>query len=196
LDPSALDVLINDLFPLARLITPNKAEAELLLSRRHIVSQISGLEDMLSAAHDLLQFGSRAVLLKGGHIISSIGDVDRLSHERPDIEVVRHGLFDKNMEILQVGGTEFPEQLVVDVLSEGNGITLFVRPHIETTSTHGTGCTLSAAITAELARGNEREYLNRDLLPCCLNIHIRIQSRKQSEELSFTLTVGLRLHNP
>lgn len=163
LDPSAIDVLINDLFPMARLITPNKAEAELLLSRRQIVSQISGLDDMLSAAHDLLQFGSRAVLLKGGHLVSSIEDVDRLSRERPNIDVVRHGLFDKNMEILQVGSADFPNQLVVDVLSERDGITLFVRPRLETTSTHGTGCTLSAAITAELARGDEREYLSRHL---------------------------------
>jgi hydroxymethylpyrimidine/phosphomethylpyrimidine kinase / thiaminase len=164
LDPLAVDVLISDLFPLARLITPNKAEAELLLSHRQMPSQISNLEDMLSAAQNLLQFGSHAALLKGGHIISSMVDVARLSRQRPDVDVVCHGLFDENMEILQASGDkDYSDQLVVDVLSEGENVTLFVRPRIESKSTHGTGCTLSAAITAELAHGNDREYLNGGL---------------------------------
>jgi len=33
------------------------------------------------------------------------------------------------------------------------GITLFEAPRLATRNTHGTGCTLSAAIAAELARG-------------------------------------------
>ena len=42
---------------------------------------------------------------------------------------------------------------VIDVLYDGS-TTVFRRPRIHTTSTHGTGCTLSAAITARLALGN------------------------------------------
>jgi hydroxymethylpyrimidine/phosphomethylpyrimidine kinase len=41
----------------------------------------------------------------------------------------------------------------VDVLFEGRDITRFAGPRIETPHTHGTGCTLSAAIAAGLARG-------------------------------------------
>jgi hydroxymethylpyrimidine/phosphomethylpyrimidine kinase len=41
---------------------------------------------------------------------------------------------------------------VVDVLFDGE-ITVFRHPRVDTTSTHGTGCTLSAAITALLSRG-------------------------------------------
>ncbi|MDQ3907860.1 MAG: bifunctional hydroxymethylpyrimidine kinase/phosphomethylpyrimidine kinase [Acidobacteriota bacterium] len=41
----------------------------------------------------------------------------------------------------------------VDVLDEGGEITYYTGPRIETTSTHGTGCTMAAAITACLARG-------------------------------------------
>lgn len=41
---------------------------------------------------------------------------------------------------------------VVDLLFDGE-FTLFSHPRIATTSTHGTGCTLSAAITAQLAAG-------------------------------------------
>jgi hydroxymethylpyrimidine/phosphomethylpyrimidine kinase len=42
---------------------------------------------------------------------------------------------------------------VIDVLYDG-ATRVFRRPRITTTSTHGTGCTLSAAITASMALGN------------------------------------------
>jgi len=42
---------------------------------------------------------------------------------------------------------------VVDVLFDGREHRTWVRPKLETRSTHGTGCTLSAAIAAGLARG-------------------------------------------
>ncbi len=41
----------------------------------------------------------------------------------------------------------------VDILCDGAGIERFVRPRIDTPHTHGTGCTLSAAIAALLAQG-------------------------------------------
>jgi hydroxymethylpyrimidine/phosphomethylpyrimidine kinase len=41
----------------------------------------------------------------------------------------------------------------VDVFFDGTELVELRAPRIETTSTHGTGCTLSAAIAAELARG-------------------------------------------
>lgn len=43
----------------------------------------------------------------------------------------------------------------VDVLYDGREITLFHAPKIVTRHTHGTGCTLSAAIAALLAHGHE-----------------------------------------
>jgi thiaminase (transcriptional activator TenA) len=42
---------------------------------------------------------------------------------------------------------------VVDVLYDGSEITEFSAPRIATENTHGTGCTLAAAITAFVARG-------------------------------------------
>jgi hydroxymethylpyrimidine/phosphomethylpyrimidine kinase len=42
---------------------------------------------------------------------------------------------------------------VVDLLVTANGVHRFTHPRVATTSTHGTGCTLSAAITAGLAGG-------------------------------------------
>jgi hydroxymethylpyrimidine/phosphomethylpyrimidine kinase len=42
-----------------------------------------------------------------------------------------------------------------DVLYFGNGTTEFSAPFVPRVKTHGTGCTYSAAITAELAKGAE-----------------------------------------
>ena len=52
-----------------------------------------------------------------------------------------------------VKGGHLDGREVVDVLYDGTTM-VFRRPRIETTSTHGTGCTLSAAITARLALGD------------------------------------------
>jgi hydroxymethylpyrimidine/phosphomethylpyrimidine kinase len=41
----------------------------------------------------------------------------------------------------------------VDILCDATGIERFVQPRIDTPHTHGTGCTLSAAIAALMARG-------------------------------------------
>jgi hydroxymethylpyrimidine/phosphomethylpyrimidine kinase len=53
--------------------------------------------------------------------------------------------------LVKGGHLDGPE--VVDVLYDGATTTVFRRARIKTTSTHGTGCTLSAAITARLALG-------------------------------------------
>jgi len=50
----------------------------------------------------------------------------------------------------------------VDILCDDSGIERFARPRIDTPHTHGTGCTLSAAIAALLARGASlREAVGR-----------------------------------
>lgn len=41
----------------------------------------------------------------------------------------------------------------VDILWDGKNLTRLSAPRIDTRNTHGTGCTLSSAITAELAKG-------------------------------------------
>lgn len=51
-------------------------------------------------------------------------------------------------------GGHLRDGIATDVLVENNGtITVFDSPYIDGVSTHGTGCTYSAAITAHLARG-------------------------------------------
>ena len=56
-------VLVQELFPLATVITPNLDEAELLL--RHKIAGVAALEP---AARELLALGAQNVLLKGGHL--------------------------------------------------------------------------------------------------------------------------------
>ena len=53
-----------------------------------------------------------------------------------------------------VKGGHLPGDILVDVLVTPDGVERFSHPRLATTSTHGTGCTLSAAITAGLARGD------------------------------------------
>ena len=53
---------------------------------------------------------------------------------------------------------------LTDVLVVGDVVHRFTRPRIDTTSVHGTGCTLSAAITAGLAHGRPLERAVGDAL--------------------------------
>ena len=55
--------LIEKLIPLARIITPNLDEAETILDKK-----ITTIDELKKAAVDLLEFGSEAVWLKGGHL--------------------------------------------------------------------------------------------------------------------------------
>jgi hydroxymethylpyrimidine/phosphomethylpyrimidine kinase len=104
------------LFPLATLITPNLDEAAVLLGGREMTS----LKHMREAAFALLEFGSEAVLLEGGHL-----------------------------PVQTPGGKK-----VVDCLARRDGFLLELEhAHIETQNEHGTGCTLSSAIAANLAHG-------------------------------------------
>ncbi len=61
--PSTVQVLVDELFPLATVITPNLDEAALLLGRT-----IRSAGELEAAARDLLAMGAPAVLLKGGHL--------------------------------------------------------------------------------------------------------------------------------
>jgi hydroxymethylpyrimidine/phosphomethylpyrimidine kinase len=61
--PDTVQVLVDELFPLATVVTPNLDEAALLLGR-----PITAASELEAAARDLLAMGATAVLLKGGHL--------------------------------------------------------------------------------------------------------------------------------
>ncbi len=54
--------------------------------------------------------------------------------------------------VLLTGGESMAET-ALDMFADENGVQRIEAPRIETQNTHGTGCTLSSAIAAELARG-------------------------------------------
>jgi hydroxymethylpyrimidine/phosphomethylpyrimidine kinase len=54
--------------------------------------------------------------------------------------------------VLLTGGESIAET-ALDIFVDDNGIQRIEAPRVETENTHGTGCTLSSAIAAELAKG-------------------------------------------
>lgn len=110
LQQQAIQALIQELLPLAAVITPNVPEAELLTG-----NTIRTLSEREQAARQLVQMGARAAVIKGGHDTST--------------------------------------SQAVDVLFDGTDFHYVERPRVNTPHTHGTGCTYSAAMTAELAKG-------------------------------------------
>lgn len=113
IDDDALTSLVELLFPLAAVVTPNIPEAE-----RIARMTINDEDDIATAGRRLLSMGARAVLIKGGHFKTA----DTLSR---------------------------------DFLFVGDTIETFEAERIATDSAHGSGCTLAAAITANLALGND-----------------------------------------
>ena len=103
-----VQILTEELFPLASLVTPNIPEAEVLAGM-----PVRNREDMLTAAKRIGDDTGCAVLLKGGH---SVNDAS-------------------------------------DLLYAGGEYRWFAGKRIDNPNTHGTGCTLSSTIAANLAKG-------------------------------------------
>lgn len=119
MEKEAVDALVTELMPLARLLTPNIPEAETLTGLR-----IAGEADMREAAAMIRAMGAQAVLLKGGHLGSE-------SVEEP--------------------------RYAIDVFDGEGDVKVFSGEWIESSPVRGTGCMLSSAIAACLARGMSLE---------------------------------------
>src|SRR5437660_5303232 len=126
----AVEVMLSELMPLARVITPNIPEAETLTGLK-----ITNEDEMREAARKLREMGARAVLIKGGHIErSEVGgqrSVDLVEQDQPVHDI---------------------RSQAIDVLDDGGQITVFRGEWIDSPSVRGTGCMLSSAIAACLAQ--------------------------------------------
>ncbi|MDR0571293.1 MAG: bifunctional hydroxymethylpyrimidine kinase/phosphomethylpyrimidine kinase [Rickettsiales bacterium] len=70
MEEDAIGTLIEVVIPLATLITPNIPEAEKITGMK-----INSIDDMKKAAKLVLNFGCKAVLLKGGHLDGDAVDI-------------------------------------------------------------------------------------------------------------------------
>lgn len=129
IDDSALRSLIEILFPLSDVITPNIPEAERISG-----IAIETVDDLHSSARQMLSMGARNVLIKGGHL-----------------QITDYGL--RIAEPGKESDGADSKRKALDYLFLGEELHVFEAEYIETTATHGTGCTLAAAITANLALG-------------------------------------------
>ena len=111
IEDSAIEVLKSELMPMARVITPNIPEAEILLGEA-----ISEQGDLPDAARRLAERYGVSVLLKAGHLVN-----------------------DKLIDIFYNRETD--------------EVVALSASRVETRNTHGTGCTLSSALAAQLAKG-------------------------------------------
>ena len=108
LKPEAKKSLIEELIPMAYIITPNTLEAEEISGMN-----IETVDDMREVGEKILELGPKYVLMKGGHL----------------------------------------EGDAVDVLIGKDTFEIFKQERLDRKNTHGTGCTLSSAITSHLALG-------------------------------------------
>lgn len=98
-----------------------------------------------------------AALLAGvapsaGHDVGAMTEMARRIHKLGPAWVLVKGGHLPGVAAADPAG---PPAEVTDVLFDGTEVTLLARPHVATTNTHGTGCSLSAAIAAHLARGTD-----------------------------------------
>jgi hydroxymethylpyrimidine kinase/phosphomethylpyrimidine kinase len=130
IDDEALAALVRELLPLARVVTPNVPEAERITGLR-----IEDEDGMRRAARAMREMGARAVLVKGGHLK---GIAERWAGGAEG----------------ETGGDSVTGgRVALDLLDDEGRETLFRGEWVESTSTHGTGCTLSAAMAACLGLG-------------------------------------------
>ncbi len=90
--------------------------------------------------------------------------VEREVRTPEDMEEAAKALLRMGAKAALVKGGHLDGAQVVDVLVTAREARAFRHPKIETSSTHGTGCTLSAAVAAGLARGRPLEAAVADAL--------------------------------
>ncbi|MFP9112582.1 bifunctional hydroxymethylpyrimidine kinase/phosphomethylpyrimidine kinase [Flavobacterium sp. RHBU_3] len=110
IEEETVSALVEKLFPIATLITPNLDEAALLAGM-----PIASVNEMHTAGDKIMELGCKALLLKGGHLTTA--HLTSLLYEADKAPIA------------------------------------FTSEKIDTQNMHGSGCTLSSAIAAFLARG-------------------------------------------
>ncbi|WP_188207231.1 bifunctional hydroxymethylpyrimidine kinase/phosphomethylpyrimidine kinase [Alkalibacillus aidingensis] len=88
-------------------------------------------------------------------------------------------LYDLGADYVIIKGGHAESDTVMDLVFDGDQFTLLENKRIYTENTHGTGCTFSAAITAELAKGTpviESIWIARDYIQAAIEEDLHIGS--------------------
>ena len=126
----AQETIKEKLIPIADLLTPNIPEMKALTD-----SSLSSLEEKKEAAQQLFNLGAKAILLKGGH---------------EEGEIKKDYLFFNG---LKAKDKSLKSASVSMSMSASVSMSEYSSETVVTMNTHGTGCTLSSAIAAFIARG-------------------------------------------
>jgi hydroxymethylpyrimidine kinase/phosphomethylpyrimidine kinase len=171
INDDAVSCLVADLFPLARVVTPNIPEAERLTGLT-IIDEAG----MRLAAQTIRELGARAVLVKGGHLArrqkaagrrrsaggsrqTAGGRRQEAGGRRQEADGRRQTAESSRPEVAfnDVRQTAAVSEQAIDVLDNEGRVTVFRAELIAGGDVHGSGCTLSAAIAACLGKGQNLE---------------------------------------
>ncbi len=125
IEEQAVETLKEKLLPIATVITPNIPEAEILADM-----PITTESDMAAAAKKIFECYGCGVLVKGGHSINDANDV-------------------------LIGSSAGKGASAAEGCDKTDEPVWFRSKMIDNPNTHGTGCTLSSAIAANLAKGHD-----------------------------------------
>ena len=144
IEDGALEDLLTELLPLARVVTPNIPEAERILGL-----QINDVEGMRVAAKAIRARGARAVLIKGGHLGPQASCLPEAPQNQAEVELTTDGesSVESARRMRAVPGE------AIDLLDDDGRVTIFRGEWIAAANVRGTGCMLSAAIAACLGNG-------------------------------------------
>lgn len=179
IEPEAVEALVSCLMPLARVITPNIPEAEILLGGKRLSDQAS----LSEAAVELSRLTGASVLLKAGHLAPDPSEADsgakemtgasvllKAGHLAPEPDGAESGAGCRaeyeaecraESECLsgaESGAKSWAEtgtMVLTDYFYDAERGELIELPSqaVQTVNTHGTGCTMSSAFAAHLAKG-------------------------------------------
>ena len=173
-----LDAVAADLPPLAvksgMLGTAELVEAEAAgLAQWRLPNYVLDPVMVASAGDRLLsrdaeQLIARRLVPLATLVTPNLDEAEVLSGDRVrspnEMEQAGRTLVQRGAKAALVKGGHLEGEAVVDVLVTADHARRFTRPRLDTRSTHGTGCTLSAAVAAGLAHGRPLEQAVADAL--------------------------------
>lgn len=167
LPQSAVQTLSTHLLPHTTLLTPNIPEAILILKQNgRPVPDIKSVADMEVIGRELQKLGPKWVLVKGGHVPLK-SDLTTAETDADRVFVV---------DVL-VG----PEDLVVKIQASWQ----------ESTSTHGTGCSLACkSLASAIVQGVRHSFFTNMEFSCHLRQPFQQDGRSQRRKIRLSLRRG------